>query len=209
MKSFLMSSAAVAVLSLGLAAPAAADCAADIASLKAETFTGSVNAAPDADAVAPAAEITAPDTAAAPAADSTAPVDAAGGAAPAVDTNASQVAAADSGAPADAAAVPSAPAEEAVPGTEATAAMNAVTEGIATSPEEVDEQQTAQPAETAPSAEQLASADEPLAPAASPTSGGEPVDLQATMLARAEAYQKLGNEGACMNVIEQAKTMTQ
>ena len=207
MKSFLMSSAAVAVLSLGLAAPAAADCAADIASLKAETFTGSVNAATT-EAAAPAAETTAPAdaAAAAPAAETTAPLDAAAGAAPAADANANQVAAADSAAPADAAA---APAEEVVPGTEATAAMNELTEGIATSPEEVEEQQTAQPAETAPSAEQLASADEALAPSTSPTSGGKPVDMQATMLARAEAYQKLGNEEACMNVIEQAKTTTQ
>ena len=85
--------------------------------------------------------------------------------------------------------------------------MNKVTEGIATSPEEVKEQQTAQPAETAPSAEQVAAADKPLTPSANPTSGGEPVDLNADMLARAEAYQKLGNEGACMNVLEQAKAI--
>ncbi len=40
-------------------------------------------------------------------------------------------------------------------------------------------------------------------------SGGEPVDMHATTLARAEAYQKLGNEEACMNLVEQVKTMTQ
>jgi len=33
--------------------------------------------------------------------------------------------------------------------------------------------------------------------------------MKATLLARAEAYQQLGNEGACMNLIDQAKTMTQ
>jgi hypothetical protein len=85
--------------------------------------------------------------------------------------------------------------------------MNKATEGIAASPAEVDAQQTAQPAETAPSADQIAAANEPLAPSGSPTSGGEPVDLQATMLARAEAYQKLGNDGACMNLVEQAKAI--
>jgi len=95
-----------------------------------------------------------------------------------------------------------------LPGTEATAAMNEVTEGIAASPAEVKAQQTAQPAETAPSAEQVASADQPL-PSATLTSGGKPVDLRAEMLARAEAYEKLGNEGACLNVADQAKQMTQ
>ena len=198
MKSFLMASAAAAVLSLGLATPAAADCAADIASLKQQSFTGSVNPAAGTDSATPAV-------------DATVPADAAAAIAPAAGANEAQTAMVDS-ASVDAAAAPGssgAPAPGTAPGTEATAAMNEVTEGIATSPEEVDAQQTAQPAETAPSAEQLAAADEPLAPSTSPTSGGEPVDLQATMLARAEAYQKLGNEGACMNVVEQAKTMTQ
>jgi len=198
MKSFLMTSAAAAVLSLGLAAPAAADCAADIASLKQQSFTGSVSATASTDPAAPAGE-------------PTPPADATAAAAPAEGANANEVAAAASGASVDAAAPASSgtPAAGAVPGTEATAAMNELTEGIATSPAEVNEQQTAQPAETAPSAEQIAAADEPLAPSTSPTSGGQPVDIMAEQLARADAYQKLGNEGACMNVLEQAKTMTQ
>ena len=33
--------------------------------------------------------------------------------------------------------------------------------------------------------------------------------MKATLLARAEAYQQLGNEGACMNLIDQAKTITE
>ena len=85
--------------------------------------------------------------------------------------------------------------------------MNEATEGIAATPEEVEGQQTAQPAETAPSAEQLAAADEPLPPVTTPTSGGQPVDLRGEMLARAEAYQQLGNEDACMNLVDQAKAM--
>ena len=104
------------------------------------------------------------------------------------------------------------PAAGSVPGTEATAAMNAATtgQGIAASPAEVKTQQTAQPAETAPKPEQVATAgNNASAASAAPTSGGEALDMKATLLARADAYQKLGNEGACMNLIDQAKKLTQ
>jgi len=230
MKTFLMTSAAAAVLTLGLAAPAAADCAAELASLKQETFTGSVNpaatttAGATTDAGTAAATTPAPETAAnAPAATGTEVPAAATGTEPSPDQMAAAAPSADQSgtagmSPEQTAAMESAateagkaaPAEGtagAVPGTEATAAMNEATEGIATSPEEVEGQQTAQPAETAPSAEQIAAADEPLTPSANPTSGGQPIDLNAEMLARAEAYQKLGNEDACMNVVEQAKAI--
>ena len=192
MKSFLMVSAAAAVLSLGLAAPAAADCAADIASLKQQSFTGSVNAAST--------------DAAAPATDTTAPAGAMAATAPATDADPT-TAAAGSAAPVEAAPSASGAPAAAAPGTEATAAMNEATEGIAATPEEVEGQQTAQPAETSPSAEQLAAADEPLAPPATPDLGRAAGRPACDMLARAEAYQQLGNEDACMNLVEQAKAM--
>jgi hypothetical protein len=215
MKAFLMASAAAAVLSLGLAAPASADCAADIAALKSQTFTGSVNSA---GSTGSTSQITAETTgepamssdqtasAALPAEPSTG---AAGANAPGADintagANSSQMAAAESTTPAEP--VPSQGGNQSA-GTPATAAMNQAAQGIAATPAEVKGQQTAQPAETAPSADQLADANNPLPTSTAPTSGGEPVDLKATTLARAEAYQKMGNEGACMNAVEQAKAV--
>lgn len=212
MKSLLLASVAAAGFTLGIGGSAfAASCTDEIAALKQQTFTGSVNSA---------------DTAAKPVAPATGQSSAAAKPAtpPALGAASSQTAATDQTAPAagmasdQVAAVNSAasgedlqadgkaPAAGTLPGTEATAAMNKATDGIAASPAEVKSQQTAQPAETAPSAEQVASANEPL-PSATPTSGGKPVDLRAEMLARAEAYQKLGNEGACLNVAEQARAI--
>ena len=224
MKSTFMASAAAIVLTFGIGAPAvAATCSDEIAALKQETFTGSVDKA-DATAkpMAPAADQS---TAAAateiPPAQGTAATQTAAASAtaeqePAAANSASgeagmssdQIAAENQAAPGqDLQAVDGAPAAGTLPGTEATAAMNKVTEGIAASPAEVEAQQTAQPAETAPSAEQVAAADQPLPAAAPPTSGGNPIDLRAEMLARAEAYQQLGNDGACMNLVEQAKAV--
>ncbi len=203
MKSLLMTSAAAAILSLGLASPALADCAADIAALKSQINTGSIDSA-NTTAKPAAVEKTSP------AADASASNGEMATAAPAQGTagmGADQAAAADSAASAPVASEGGAPAAGTIPGTEATAAMNKATEGIATSPAEVDAQQTAQPAETAPSQDQIAQAGETPAASTAPTSGGEPVDMQGTILARAEAYQKLGNEGACMNAVQQAKAL--
>jgi hypothetical protein len=217
MKSKLMASVAATILTIGIGAPAfAATCSDEIAALKSETFTGSVNSA-DATAkpMAPAIDQSsaAAEPAIAPAQGGAANQAAATGAA--TDQNAPAGMASDQMAAANSAASGNAlsstgslsPPAGTLPGTEATAAMNKATEGIAASPAEVDTQQTAQPAETAPSAEQVASADQPLPATTSPTSGGKPVDLRADMLARAEAYQKLGNDGACLSVVEQAKTV--
>ena len=208
MKSLMVSAAAAALMSLS--APAFADCAEEIASLKSQVSTSSTEpqantsatkepisseqageqaaAAPSEDAPAPAEE----EVAAAPAAEATAPAE------PAVEEQ-------------TAAAAPEGdqPVAGEVAGTEATAAMNEVTENIATSPAEVEEQATAQPAETAPNAEQQAdqaAGGEEVATSKGFTSGGEAVNMVEVAVARAEAYQKLGNEGACLNVIEQAAT---
>jgi hypothetical protein len=56
--------------------------------------------------------------------------------------------------------------------------------------------------------QQMAAADQ-AGVETNPMSGGEPVDMKAVLLARAQAYQELGNEDACMNVVEQAKQITQ
>jgi hypothetical protein len=252
MKSLLLASVAATALMLGAGAPAFADCAQEIATLKADSgiVTGSVNtsasgtakelpaastdATGQATAAAPAEEQPAmsadqsTETAAAPA---EAPATSASGETPAEsdvaaaepagqpaeEEPAAQAAASATGGEADAEAVASAeasgnpPKAGEVPGTEATAAMNEATKNLATSPAEVEEQQTAQPAETAPNQEQLAdqAAGGPATSPESPTSNGQPVDLNAVTLARAEAYQQAGNEGACMNLIDQVKTAAQ
>jgi hypothetical protein len=179
---YLMTSAAVAALTLSFSAPAYADCAEQIAALRSsQDITGSI-ASPQ-----PAAQ-SQDQAAAAPAADAAA-VDVA-----AATGDASQTA------------LPAASADAAIG---PTATINKATEEIATSPVEVATQPTAQPAETAPNAEQLANAagGAEIAPTGSLTSGGDPVDMTEVLAARAEAYSSLGNEGACLNVIEQAKAI--
>jgi hypothetical protein len=179
---FLMTSAAVAALALSLSTPAYADCAEQIAALRSQDITGSI-ASPQ-----PAAQ--SQDQAAS---------------APVADAAAVDVAAATGDA--SQAALPAASADAAIG---PTATINKATEEIATSPAEVATQPTAQPAEIAPNAEQLANqaaGGAEIAPSGSLTSGGEPVNMMEVLAARAEAYRSLGNEEACMNVIEQAKTM--
>ena len=194
---YLMTSAAVAALALSFSAPAFADCTADIAALRAQHITtGSIASPATATIEEPAtggqvAAVEAVEPAAAPAAD---------------------VAAVDVAAPTASGSMMVVPDETAADAIAIgpTAAISDATKEIATSPVEVADAPTAQPAETAPSAEQLANqaaGGEDVVASASPTFGGEPVNMTEVLAARAEAYKNLGNEAACLNVIEQAKTM--
>jgi hypothetical protein len=94
-----------------------------------------------------------------------------------------------------------------VPGTQATAAMNQAVGGRATSAEDVRKQDAGEPtvaqqaeaAEGAPDAHTQITAEET----------GTVADQFTVLLTRAEEYQKLGNEEACMNVIEEAQALVQ
>jgi hypothetical protein len=193
---YLMTSAAVAALALSFSAPAFADCTAEIAALRAQDITTGSIASPA------AATIEEPATGGQVAA-----VEEMKPAEPAAD-----VAAVDVAAPTASGSMMVVPDETAADATAIgpTAAISDATKEIATSPVEVADAPTAQPAETAPSAEQLANqatGGEQIVASASPTFGGEPVNMTEVLAARAEAYKNLGNEAACLNVIEQAKTM--
>ncbi|GIK99516.1 MAG: hypothetical protein BroJett029_37250 [Alphaproteobacteria bacterium] len=79
-----------------------------------------------------------------------------------------------------------------VPGTEATPAMNEVTEGIATSPQDVQQQNTGQP-----TASEAAQAGE-MAPAAGQSDVTD-------HLQQAREYDAAGKEAECMTSVTQAK----
>lgn len=79
-----------------------------------------------------------------------------------------------------------------VPGTEATPAMNEATAGIATSPEDVQRQNTGEP--TAADAAQA----EQMAPAAGQSEATDP-------LQRARELDKAGDEQGCMEAVSEAK----
>jgi hypothetical protein len=213
MKKTLFASAAAAALTLSLSAPAFADCAAEIAALQAPQATGSIGTS----GTAPA-----DDQAAATADQASTEADA--------STNEQQITAdaeaetsgeATGGAPTDEQAMTGdVEAGEAVAGevpqTEATPAMNAAVGDRAASVQDVIAQDAGEPtaaqqamqAEEAPDQTASAQTAETTATAGY-TVGGNEVDMMAVLVARAQAYQNLGNEEACMNVIEQAKTLTQ
>ena len=91
-----------------------------------------------------------------------------------------------------------------VPGTEATAAMNAVVGDRAASPADVKaqdagEQTAAEQAQTGEAPQEKQAAD------AGDAASQSKEDQFAILLKRAEEYQGLGNEQACMNVIEEMK----
>jgi hypothetical protein len=253
----LMASAAAAALVLSFSTTAFADCAEEIAALKAQQFTGSIgpseepNAAPEelidegaatAEATegeagaAPAeeleegtatAEATEGETGAAPAeelGEGTATAEATEGAAGAASEDelyqgqATAEATGEAGATseelpdqgtatADAAPGDKKPVAGQVPGTQATADMNKVVGGRATSAQDVRAQDLgeATAAQSADAAEEAPEVDMQVAAA---DAGGE-ADQFAALLKRAEEYDKLGNEEACMNVVEEAQALVQ
>jgi hypothetical protein len=251
----LMASAAAAALMLSFSTAAWADCAEEIAALKSQQFTGSIDTSEEpsaseelidqgaATAEAPAEEVVpVPDeeqveesTAAAEATDgaagaapaeeleeSTATAEAAEGEAGAatvdelyqgqatadttVDPGATSEQLPDQGtATADATPGDKKPVAGQVPGTQATAEMNKVVGGRATSPADVRAQDLGQAtaAQKAGAAEEAPEVDTQIAAA------GTEADQFAALLKRAEEYQKLGNEEACMNVVEEARGLVQ
>jgi hypothetical protein len=104
---------------------------------------------------------------------------------------------------ADTAAESDTPVAGEVPGTEATAAMNEAVGDRAASPEDVRKQDAGEP-----TAAQAAAAPDSDTEVAAAETGAE-ADQLAVLLKRAEEYQKLGNEDACMGVIEEAKALVQ
>jgi trimeric autotransporter adhesin len=246
MKKSLMLSAAAAALTLVTATPVLADCADEIAALKSQEFTGSIESDASA-APAPAGTSAAPsDTTAATTAPATAPSTntlsspmagavsgggaESGGAAPVPEGQAQPDIASKSvqsmtpsgsgqGTSSDTAAAGETPAVGGADGTagadvatagqvsdtEATPAMNEAVGDRAASAADVRAQDAGQ--QTA--AQQAESGQAPAANDQTAEAQGTPEqntsDQFAVLLQKAEEYQKLGNEEACMNVIEQAK----
>lgn len=192
MKKVLFASAAAAALTLSLPTVASANCADEIAALHQELGTATADAgaaafgAIDGTATAP----TTSGTATAGTAATTPPP---AGSSTGADTSAQQSATAGQ-----------------EPGTEATPAMGEALAGGAASAQDVIAQDTGQPTAAAGAA---GSADTAAADTTSGTTtnaqgvtGGDAGEAgTAILLARAEEYQKLGNENACMNVIEQIR----
>lgn len=101
-----------------------------------------------------------------------------------------------SGGPAISATPSQVPQAGAAPGTEATAAMNQVTQDRATSPADVRAQIQGQP-----------TASQSAAGAGRPSSGGERIKLVEAALDRARSADQRGDAAACMTALQEAKGM--
>ncbi|MGH6924055.1 MAG: hypothetical protein ACRED5_09975 [Propylenella sp.] len=230
-----MASAAAAALMLSFSTAAFADCAEEIAALKSQQFTGSIgpseepSAAPDEliDEGAATAEATEGEAGATPAEEleeGAATAEATEGEAGAAtedelyqghatadatgEAGATSEELPDQGtATADATLGDKKPVAGQIPGTQATAAMNEAVGSRATSPADVRAQDLgeATAAQKADSAEEAPEVDTQIAAA----DAGTEADQLAALLKRAEEYQKLGNEEACMNVVEEARGLVQ
>jgi hypothetical protein len=207
-----MASAAAAALMLSFSTAAWADCAEEIAALKSQQYTGSID--PSEEPGAPeelidegtaTAEATQGGTGAAPEEETyqgSATADATG------EAGVTSEEQPDEGtATADATQGDKKPVAGQVPGTQATAAMNKAVGGRATSPADVRAQDLgeATAAQKADAAEEAPEVDTQIAAADASTEA----DQFAALLKRAEEYQKLGNEEACMNVVEEARGLVQ